>query len=121
MIYHYKGFPVPMMSPKVFYDISIMFHTNAIICHGHSIKMELVELKATYFDGCKRPISPCHSTLWWIDVFLYVFVWMGGYFDFGYGVHFLGFVSFTLMVCCFQLFKVYCCFLFFAFVFLLMN
>jgi len=58
-----------MMSPIFFYDISIMFHTNAMICHGNSIKMELVELKATHFDGCRRPISPCRSTLWWIDVF----------------------------------------------------
>jgi hypothetical protein len=77
MIYHYKGFPIPMMSPKKFYDISIMFNTNAIICHRYSIKMELVELKATHFDGCRQPISPCHSTLWWIDVFfMYLYGWV---------------------------------------------
>jgi hypothetical protein len=30
MIYHYKGFPIPMMLLKFFYDISIMFHIDAM-------------------------------------------------------------------------------------------
>ncbi len=69
MIYHLEGFLIPMMSSKTFYEISIMFHIDATICHGHSTKMEWVEFKATHSDGC---ISPCQSTQWWIDVlFMY--------------------------------------------------
>jgi hypothetical protein len=45
--------------PKQIYDISIMFHTDAMICHGHLVKMEWVEFKATHFDGCKGFISRC--------------------------------------------------------------
>jgi len=71
-----------MMSPKNFYGISIMFHIDAMICHGHSTKMELAKLKATHSNGCTGTISPHQSTQWnWC--FLYVFIWMGGYFDFG--------------------------------------
>ncbi len=63
-----------MMSSKLFYEIFVMFHIDAMICHGHSIKMEWVELKATHSDGCKGLISPYQSTQWWIDVFfMYLF------------------------------------------------
>jgi hypothetical protein len=31
MICHYKGFPIPMMFLKIFYDISIMFHMDVMI------------------------------------------------------------------------------------------
>jgi hypothetical protein len=63
-----------MMSSKKFYEISIMFHIDAMICHGHSAKMEWAELKATHFDGCKGHISPCQSTQWWTNVlFMYLY------------------------------------------------
>jgi hypothetical protein len=65
-----------MMSPKVFYEISIMFHNDAMICHGHSTKMEWAKLKATHFDGCKRPIS-YQFTQWWTNVlFMYLYGWV---------------------------------------------
>jgi hypothetical protein len=77
MIYHYKGFPIPMMSLNFFYNISIMFHTNAMTCHGYSTNIEFDEFKASNLDGYKGSVSPCQSTLWWTNVP----VWMGGYFD----------------------------------------
>jgi hypothetical protein len=46
-------------------------------CHGYSTNIELDEFEASNLDGCRGPISPCQSTLWWIDVP----IWMGGYFD----------------------------------------
>jgi len=91
-----------MMSPRNFYDISIMFHIDAMICHGHSTKMELAKLKATHSNGCKGTISPCQSTQWWIDVlFMYLYGWV----DVLILVvrKFLGFIFLTFMVCWFQL------------------
>jgi hypothetical protein len=90
------------MSPKKFYDISIMFHIDAMICHHHSTKMELAKLKATHSNGCKGTNSPCQSTQWWIDVF---FMYSYGWVDILILVvqKFLGFVSLTFMVCWFQL------------------
>jgi hypothetical protein len=66
-----------MMSPKNFYDISIMFDIDAMICHGHSTKMELAKLKVTTSNGYKKTISPSQSTQRWIGVlFLYSYGWV---------------------------------------------
>jgi hypothetical protein len=115
-----KRFPILMMSPKTFYDISIMFHIDAMICHGHLAKMEWVEFKATHSDGCKRFISRCQSNQWWIDVFsIYLYGWVDNliwlccsfprfhFLDF-HGLLLLAFLNILLL-------------LFFAFVFLFMN
>jgi hypothetical protein len=111
-----------MMSPKQIYDISIMFHTNAMICHGHLAKMEWVEFKATHFDGCKGPISCCQYNQWWTDIFfMYSYGWVGGYFDFGCATPFPRFHSLDFHGLLLLAFKNILFLIFFAFVFLFMN